>query len=59
MKTPFNAICDFCERRRPRCAYIRLCSQDRRMKICGLSVACEDCREKLKGRFFTVRRPNG
>ena len=58
MKALFNGTCDFCEQFRPRCARIRLRYQGRRMKLAGVSVACEECREKLRGKFFVVRRPN-
>ena len=57
MKALFNATCDFCEQFRPRCAHIRLRYEGKRMKLSGVSVACEECREKLKGKFFVVRRP--
>ena len=57
MRGLFNATCDFCECFRPRCAHIRLRYQGKRMKLSGVSVACEKCREKLKGRFYVVKRP--
>ena len=59
MKALFNATCDFCEQFRPRCAHIRLRYEGKRMKLSGVSVACEECREKLKGKFLVDARHRG
>ena len=56
MKALFEAVCDFCEQVRPHCAYIRLRYEGKRMKLSGLSVACEECREKLRGQFLVDAR---
>ena len=59
MKALFNATCSFCGYFRPRCATIRLRDKGKRMKTCGTSVACEQCREKLRGKYVVDARHTG
>jgi len=51
MRDLFNGTCDFCQRFRAHCARVRLRDNEQRMKLCGLSTACADCRRQLKGQY--------
>jgi hypothetical protein len=52
----FKSTCEFCEKLKPDCTRIRLKYLGTRLKLCGVSIACRDCREKMKGKFQQVRR---